>query len=562
MFDFGGCAQVRRSPLLRTGIAAAVLLALVACGGGGGGGKSADGTANVVDTGPVGQPTRLEAESHVEPSCSDCAAIDRNTYAGTGIGIWHTSNTDTAARDVKVAIGGLANNDVTLIFTNESASDVAMAGIVMNATNALFSRRANSGGAAPVEPSAKAKIDEFNRAGWATLLGKEPARRASSFGGAPLMATVGITTRVFNHHDGSARTTILKKTSTQPDGVAVNVWVETSEATETRVSSALVDQLASSFTRSGGVYDMLKDVGGALWGSHSYPELITGGAPIDIVVLNLQADSAPFGEMGYFYSINNFSKAYAPESNESVSLYLDSETMYLAGARGMEAIVSTMAHEGMHMSNFYRRGVKTGPAYQFDTWLDEMSAMMMEDVASARISATYNTIRDMRIPQYLQYANFNCSVLEWNWLGAPCDSYAVTGSLGGFLLRQMGIPFFGNVLRQPTTDSHEALNAAIKAFRPHSGIGEELRKFAVASIASLPAASAPAGFGFPTRVDGDYSIAAINAEVYKPSRMLPTSVPATLRGYANFPVVRQAVSGAFQETVRVPAGVSLTVVVN
>lgn len=89
-----------------------------------------------------------------------------------------------------------------------------------------------------------------------------------------------------------------------------------------------------------------------------------------------------------------------------------------------------------------------------------------------------------------------------------------------------------------------------------------MRKFSVAAASALPAAGAPAGFDFPQRVNGTFSIPAIDAETLKQFRTLPGATPTTLEGYASFPVVRKAVSGTFSEVVRVPAGSTLSVVVN
>lgn len=82
---------------------------------------------------------------------------------------------------------------------------------------------------------------------------------------------------------------------------------------------------------------------------------------------------------------------------------MDSETLYLDGERGVKEIATAIAHEAMHMQNFYRRGVRLGSAYTFDTWLEEMSAQMMEDWASLRLDGSYNSVRDGRYGDYLGY---------------------------------------------------------------------------------------------------------------------------------------------------------------
>ncbi|ODV42073.1 hypothetical protein AWV79_30215 [Cupriavidus sp. UYMMa02A] len=82
----------------------------------------------------------------------------------------------------------------------------------------------------------------------------------------------------------------------------------------------------------------------------------TGTAqPIDIVIAKFNRGS---GMAGYFYGRNAFKRdLQTPYSNESVSLYLNSEETYLHGTDGLNYMRSAMAHEAMHMQNFYRRGV-------------------------------------------------------------------------------------------------------------------------------------------------------------------------------------------------------------
>ncbi len=87
---------------------------------------------------------------------------------------------------------------------------------------------------------------------------------------------------------------------------------------------------------------MVKAVGGPVWGSHTYSNLIGGtDRPIDIVILNFDSNGQPFGEVGYFYSRNAIKQVpiINPYSNESVSLYLDAETLYLGGAEGLREML-------------------------------------------------------------------------------------------------------------------------------------------------------------------------------------------------------------------------------
>lgn len=537
-------------------------IALAGCGGGGGGHNS-EPTPPPVTSAPTEPLTPLPDTSGVAPSCTGCGALSNTAYSGSGVGIWHKKNTGTSPEDVEVAITGLASNTVTLIFTNETGAEVVMPSIPMLSATARPSVFSASASAPAPKAEGLTAVTAFNLSGWKSLISSPKIYSSFTLArAAPQLSVIG-DTRAFKYHDGSSRVTTLGKQSTMADGVVVRFWVESSESSESKVSGAILEQLATAFTNPGGAYDMLMDISGPLWGSHGYGELISGvEQPIDIVLLNFVKDNQPYGEVGYFHALNNFKKSVLPDSNESISLYLDTETTYLGGTSGIKLAKATLAHEGLHLANFYRRGVKQGPAYQYDTWLEEMTAMMMEDAAGSALEPSSNSIRDMRYPEYLSSASYNCSLLDFTGFGDTCESYSVSGSFGGFLLRQMGVPFFKNLLNQSESGSEAALQSAIRAFRPQSSLGEELRKFAIAAIPALPSNGAPAGFDFPARIDGVYSIPVINAEAYKQYRVLPVTVPTTLKAYANFPVVRATVSGTFKETVRVPAGATLSVVIN
>jgi hypothetical protein len=546
---------------LRAAVAGAVLSALLAaCGGGGGGGTgSAAGTTSSTDVDGRAGPVDFAA------ACSNCGALDATTYAGSGVGIWEKRNTTGASVDVPVSISGLAGQDVTLVFTNETGTDTAFPAI-NNATQSrqdLLSQDVRSSQAVVREAGdPHAEIREFNRKGWADRLQPEMSIRRSLVAAAPQAAMYAVgATRNFYHQDQTSRTTTLQKQMTTTDGIQVNIWVESSEVGAAKVTATMADQLATSFARAGGIYDMVRTIGGPLWGPHNVAGLISGtGQAIDVVVLNFDHNQTAFGTVGFFWSLHQLARSADSRSNESLSLYLDSETLYLGGDRGAKMVRMTLAHEAMHMSNFYRRGVLMGQSYQYDTWLEEMTAMMMEDAAASAIDPTFSPTRNVRLPDYLDYGSYNCALRDWTPFASTCESYAISGSLGGFLLRQLGVGFFQNLLNQRQASSEAALNSAIQAARPGSGLGEQLRHFAASAIGLLPAA-APSSFGFPARNEAGFDIPAVDASQFNSVRTLPPASPATLRAYGNFPVVRRAVRGTFAETVRVPPGTTLSVVI-
>lgn len=570
--------MLRRTAHSLPGAIASLAMAamLAACGGGGGGGGGdAGGTATAATP-----PAAAETPSPLTAACTNCGAVDGNTYAGAGTGVWQVSNDTSLSKDFALTIKGLTGQLVTLVFTNESAQEVVMPSLqILSSANAAapaLSKSMTAGSDDADAPAAfNAEVAQFNRRGFAKWL-SDPAAggvnaklSASSAPPAPTATyTVGQQRTVYLL-DQSQRTMQLTGQRATGDGMLVNVWVETSELDPSRVSTTLADRMRDAFAAAGGIYDMLVKVGGPLWGPHGHTELLAGsGQPIDIFLVNFDRNGKPYGMGGYFWGLNNFKKGTGQlaYSNESLSMFMDTETMYLDGEKGMRQVVTALAHEGMHMQNFYRRSVSMGSQFAFDDWLEEMSALMMEDWASYSLDNSHNAIRDARLPYYLNYrgnGSYNCELTRWDPMGSVCESYAVVGSFGGYLNRQFGLGFFQSMLRSTgQTDSTAVLEAAIKAQRPASGIGQEMRRFSSAAAGLVPLSADVAGYSMPTRNDDGLQLVAMDpAALGESGRGLPTAVPPTLKGFASFPVSRFRLSGTYKETVRVPQGSTLTVVI-
>ncbi|NMG73105.1 M30 family zinc metallopeptidase, partial [Parazoarcus communis] len=125
--------------------------------------------------------------------------------------------------------------------------------------------------------------------------------------------------------------------------------------------NTLITKFASG-TQS--VYTLATSLVGQPWGSYSSSaSLIDPNQALDIVVLNIQPDGQAYGRVGYFWARNKFTTSSQPLSNQSLSLYVDSETIYLGGNDGLNTVISTLGHEFTHMANFYQRGVLHGSQY-------------------------------------------------------------------------------------------------------------------------------------------------------------------------------------------------------
>jgi hypothetical protein len=547
----------------------AVAMSLSACGGGGGGGGG--GVAVPVAATPPAAVKPTDG-APVSTSCSSCSQVEVATFSGAGTSIWQGVNKSQVSADVPLSISGLDGQTVTLVLTNESASDQSMGGLVVRSNSERSIVASKS--ALQADDRAEAQnmaIGEFNRAGFDRLLGapsKDAMALSKSVAASPPYAVAD--ERQIYLYDHSRRTVKLVTQRSASDGTPVNLWVEVSELSPSRITAELAQRMEDKFAAPGGIYDLLVRTGGPLWGEHPFGELIAGsGQPVDIFLVNFDGNAKPYGVIGYFWGMNNFKKDSGDRSwsNESLSLYLDTESLYLDGETGVKQIATTMAHEGMHMQNFYRRSVKMGAKYAFATWLEEMSALMMEDWASFNIDPSHNAIRDARFPYYLAYngaGSYNCMLSEWTPMGANCESYALNGSFGGFLNRQLGLDFYQSLLNSTgIEDSTAILETAIKSKRPDSGTAQELRRFSATAAGVIPLGAGLADYSMPARSEGGFSLPAIDpSRLGRDKRSLPQAVPDWLRKTGSFPLVRPDVKGTYTETVRVPAGTTLSVVVN
>ncbi|ATG21900.1 hypothetical protein CO705_18430 [Ralstonia pickettii] len=543
---------------------------LAACGGGGGG--SSGGASDT--------PQSTTANITVAPACSgtNCGALG-TTYAGSGVGVWQATNAGGSAGTVSVSIAGLTGQNVTLVYTNQGAAAQPMPSVPITSLGLLDTTGTTAPKAAAdaVGNDANAAFDrqlsDFNAHaldGYASGAGPLKTQGASGSGNTVLrpqsVAAVGAQ-RTWNHQqpDGTAVvvSATLRQQATATDGRLVNVWVQDSEYGSSKISDGIIGTLATKFASGNqSIYTLATSLVGQPWGSYSSSaSLIDPNQALDIVVLNIQPDGQPYGRVGYFWARNNFTTSAQPLSNQSLSLYVDSETVYLGGTSGLNTVISTLGHEFTHMANFYQRGVLHGSQYMYGTWLEEMTAMTMEDVLSSQIDPSFNNVRDSRFPAWLQSA-YDCALTAFDpSLSSSCPGYPISGSLGGFLLRQYGVAYYTNLLQNfSSTDSATVLDNAIRA-GGGAGLGDAVSRWGTA-VALLPVPGSPSGFAYPARSDSGFSIPALNGPNYSSQRTMPTSVPATLQGFGQFPVSRGLKAGTYSETLTVPAYSTVSIIVH
>ncbi|WP_026262890.1 M30 family zinc metallopeptidase [Chitiniphilus shinanonensis] len=555
--------------LLFTTLLSAVLLG---CGGGGGGGGGG---------GDPGLPPTTGAALSVDCSGANCQATDAGTYAGSGVGLWRYTNTTNGQVNVPISIAGLNDRStVTLIYTNQGGMPVSLpappaadfAPTPRAAAVAAFAEDTADSRANRI-PSMVRNFDAKAR------MGSAPSRALASrrlLAAAPHSAAVNDKRDWFisqNDNSITTRTATLQRKVTADDGRVVNIWVEDSEYGDSKFSAARVEQFAQRFAvGSQSVYSMVTRLAGQPWGPHSYPDLlIPANQELDIVFVNFDRNNRPYGMIGYFWSNNNFfvdpSVQYGEYSNESLSFYMDTETVYWApGEEGVQIQLSTLGHELTHMINFYQRGVlmsdpNSSAFYDFETFLEESTALMTEDIIGLNLDPTFNSLRDASFADWLNSGLNNCSYPDWNGEpNTPCFSYSIAASFGGYLLRQYGIDFYKGLLRnRSSTDSLVVLDDAIRqAGGP--GFAEALRRWSTMA-ALLPATGVPAGFGLPLRQEQGFTLPAVNGPDFDFAVRWPTTRPSVLKPYALFPVRRAPANGVYKEVVPVPINTTLSVVI-
>ncbi|MCO5397924.1 M30 family zinc metallopeptidase [Ralstonia soli] len=554
-------------------VAAACTLA--ACGGGGGSSGSSSGATPAATQGTSTNITLASACSG-----ANCGALG-NTYAGSGVGVWQATNSGGTAGSIPVSIAGLTGQSVTLIYTNQGAAaqpmpSISLSGLgVQSTTGAAASKPAADVAGNDANAAFDRQLSDFNAHaldGYASgaLPGTGALKTQSASNDTVLrpqsVPNVGAQ-RTWNHQQPDGTAVVISATlhqqGTAPDGRIVNLWVQDSEYGSSKISDGIINTLTTKFASgSQSVYALATSLVGQPWGSYSSSaSLIDPNQALDIVVLNIQPDGQPYGRVGYFWARNNFTTSAQPLSNQSLSLYVDSETIYMGGTDGLNTAISTLGHEFTHMANFYQRGVLHGSQTMYSTWLEEMTAMTMEDVLSSQIDSSFNNVRDSRFPAWLQSA-YDCSLTAFDpSLSSSCPGYPISGSLGGFLLRQYGIAYYTNLLQNfSSTDSATLLSSAIQA-GGGAGLGDAVGRWGTA-VALLPVPGSPSGFAYPARSDSGFSIPGLNGPDYSGQRTMPTSVPAMLQGFGQFPVARGLKAGTYSETITVPAYSTVSIVIH
>lgn len=474
----------------------------------------------------------VNSTSLLEVACSgaSCGAVNPSQYSGAGVGIWRYVNVTASPVTIDVGIGGVrAGLSATLLFSNGKATPTTLP-----AAGALASPQEIAllpafpfdwDPAEQARDQAHANMLELNRDLALSLRSLPQADPAAAAGAnitlqAPLPTPVVGDTRTW--YDNSVRASpvayagvVAKVVCSIPGGRKAVFWVDPAATSAGNVSDADLAYFQATFCDTGGGYGAVTALRGDVWGTFAstYPTILiqdVGPAlqDVHVVFLNVPSGTA-WG--GYFYSFNSFQKTYSPPnyaySNETLAFFVNARG--IKTSRGYYG--STLLHELTHMVNYYQRSLKKGAPY--DTWLEEMSAMMTEDVITPAVTPDhYAKIPDNRIRPYIESGGA-ISLINWG-TGVPLGNYALGGSLGAFLDRRHGLSVYTDMVDCATSlSSYACVDSLIQA-AGGVGFGDEFARLGATVFGLLPVTGTPSGYGFPAATAGAYSLAAIDLSSY------------------------------------------------
>lgn len=514
-------------------------------------------------------------------------ALNVGTYSGVGIGLWRYDNTSgTAAAKIDINIQGVtAGNVATLVFSNGSkgATTLPVSGVLNSL--APFSRvLADAGlfvseGPGHQNDDTHAHMLEKNWAVSARLIRARPVVSASAdLAGLHVVAARQLS---FPPAIGTSRAWIdnflgtpvrynaaVEAVCPLPSGRHVVWWVDpdiiASGTFSPEAWSREFGRLKMSYCGSDGGLAQINNLLGDVWGAaaSNYPNSIQDALflqDIHVVLLNVPASSK---WAGYFFGGNNLLKTSSPNSNEALALFINASQM----KADLNFSMSTLLHESTHMVNFYQRSIVKGVVH--DTWLEETSAMMTEDIVAPVVLDGYNKVLSYRLPIYAGSGG-NVSYINWPTLADASIHYAMGGGFGAFLNRRYGLSIYQQlvtgcseeVVDSPALTSYACLDGLIKA---NGGIGfaDEFARFGATVFAQLPAVGMPTGYGYPATKAGRYQLQASDMSLLtpEPAGALASGYRATSHTFQR-DVISAGQTAYVRSGVVVPANTSLVVVI-
>ncbi|MDR3346792.1 MAG: hypothetical protein LBS73_06420 [Campylobacteraceae bacterium] len=510
----------------------------------------------------------------------DCDGIscgaNGNSYKGSGVGVWRYTNKGSGTASLDISLSNVGGKDVTVVFTNERSSSISLPSNGIPLNKIIPDKFLEQKVAETIELGASTfndipdHIRHFDKQ---EMLRQAAENSSQNFAVKPSSQKEWIlgNQTIWYVQPGEIteiHTATLRK-QTKSGYRTINFWVENGEFTDGKISQTTLDYISEKFTNS--VYNNVVSIAGEPWGATGSAygnSLIDENQPLDIVFVNFDRNSKGGGVVGYFWALNNMrTSSYYKYSNEALVFFADTETLYLT-PNGINIMLSVAAHELTHMVNFYQRDVRMSVSDVYDIFLEELTAVMMEDVIGSQIAEGFNDVRDNNYRTWLSGALYNCDFTDWNNCnGQNINSYHVAGSFGAYLLRHYGIGFYKNLLKYPVPrplgindrqNSIALLDNVIKTANGE-GLGRAVQRWG-AGISLLPSDSLPTNLGYPERYEGQFYLSAFDSISFQDTQRLAQK-PSVLNGYGHYVTKGGTTADQYRETVAVPSGVSVAVVV-
>jgi hypothetical protein len=507
---------------------------------------------------------------------ANCGAVNATTYAGSGIGVWRYTNTSTSLpASVNVSLSGLnGGNTVTLLFSNggkASAPSLPDTGLVPTAAADLLEREQtqdleSTPTTSVIDPRDVAhwKILESNRNLIAALrAGRQNAGEMdveSGFAVPPMLAeapALGLQKTWKDSGSGAPidYTTSVRATCSASSGRVIVFWVDDQAWASGKVTSSIIEKFRNAYCGASGGYERLVKLYGEPWGAHSYNNLISDSP----VLQDLNVVMVPSKESyaGYFFGLNAFKDD--AKSNKALVFFINASQFSgdNTSSSTTNFYIGTLVHEMMHMVNFYQRDIRRSASH--DTWLEETSAMMSEDIITPALIG-YNKIETERLPKYLG-AGGDVSYINWPELSG--DHYGIGGAFAAFMNRRYGLTFF-KALQTCQSDSYACVDSFVNV-NGGGSFASEFARMGASMFSLLPSTGLPSQYGFPARTDGDYTLTAI--DIASRASQRPRTGAALGSGYRATSqtfiadTIAAGKSSYVRNAVLVPAGTSLTVIV-
>lgn len=467
----------------------------------------------------------------LEGDCADlyCGLNADGSYSGSGTGLWRFRNTGTTPVVLDLDIPHVnAGQQVSLVFSHVSReAAVSLPGIGALPTAAPPQGPLSDDGLSHQAPDPHARTLALNaQLRWqerhvpSQVPAVAPERR-------PLadQVEVGATRTWYDLHDDGSKAVgyeaVVQSVCKAANGRRLVFWVDKVMRDKGRISDANVEPLRKGFCDDLGGFSRTVALLGDVWGDKAamkpwYIQDKPGALQdVNIAILDVP-ESATSTWAGYFWGLNNSMRSrgtFYANSNEAL--------VFFVRASGLTSdpvfYTSTLVHELTHMVNYYQRWVSKSQDH--DTWLEETSAMMTEDLLASFITPGRNKIVDGRLPAYLRTGGGD-SLLDW--ADQATSNYGMGGSLGAFLNRRHGAGLAKALLEgcaegDAYFSSYLCLDKILKE-RGSEGIEDEWVRLGVTVFGGMPGRHAPQGFGFPRLERDGYTLSAADTQRQASSR--------------------------------------------